>query len=472
MSKFKLFTKNFLVYGFGGVISKIIPLLMVPIVTRIMPNPEYFGISDLSNTLLSLGTSLGIMGMYDAMYRMFFDKEDEEFKKEICSTAFFFTCIISVILFIMMMIFSPLIAKCFFGNKKLTYVVYIVAIATLIGATNGIMSAPTRMQNKGIVFVLMNAIGPIISYSISIPLLLCGYYIIALPIASLITAIINEIIFCVLNHKWFHISLFKKEHLIELMKIGIPLLPNFLIYWVFNSSDKLMITSMLGIGAAGLYSVGSKLGHVSQIIYTAFTGGWQYFAFATMKEENQVKSNTLIFEYLGIISFAITSFVCCFSRHIYVFLFEQEYYESHVIAPYLFFAPLLQMLFQIVANQFIIIKKTWPNALILSIGAIANVVLNCFLIPILGIEGAAIATLIGYVLSDIVCVIILQKMKLMKISKRFVVSTIMMTIFFVLWRLVFIEQLIGSFCMAIVLCTILIMLYINDIKTLLVRNGK
>ena len=57
-----------------------------------------------------------------------------------------------------------------------------------------------------------------------------------------------------------------------------------------------MITNMIGIGAAGIYSVGSKLGHASQLIYTAFAGGWQYFAFSTMKEKEQVKSNSLIFE--------------------------------------------------------------------------------------------------------------------------------------------------------------------------------
>ena len=110
-----------------------------------------------------------------------------------------------------MLLFSPLIAKIFFGDKELVYVVYIVAIATLIGATNSIISAPTRMQNKGMVYVVMNAIGPIISYSISIPLLLCGHYVIALPVAGLLTAIVNEIAFYGLNRKWFHIKLFKKD---------------------------------------------------------------------------------------------------------------------------------------------------------------------------------------------------------------------------------------------------------------------
>ena len=42
MNKFKLFIENFLIYGLGGIICKIVPLIMVPIVTRIMPNSSVF----------------------------------------------------------------------------------------------------------------------------------------------------------------------------------------------------------------------------------------------------------------------------------------------------------------------------------------------------------------------------------------------------------------------------------------------
>ena len=99
MNKFKLFIENFLVYGLGGVISKIIPLIMIPIITRIMPNSTYFGISDMSNTIISFASALAILGMYDAMYRIFFDKDDEEYKKNVCSTTLLFTLITSVIVF-------------------------------------------------------------------------------------------------------------------------------------------------------------------------------------------------------------------------------------------------------------------------------------------------------------------------------------------------------------------------------------
>ena len=82
MNKKKLFVENFLIYGFGGIISKIIPLIMVPIVTRIMPNSYFYGINDLTNTLISFGSAIGIMGMYDAMYRLFFENTDQDYQKK------------------------------------------------------------------------------------------------------------------------------------------------------------------------------------------------------------------------------------------------------------------------------------------------------------------------------------------------------------------------------------------------------
>lgn len=467
MNKLKLFLENFIIYGIGGIISKIIPLIMVPIVTRIMPNSTYYGINDLSNTVIQFGSSVAVMGMYDAMYRMFFEKEDEEYKKTICSTAFTFTLITSVIVFLLMIVFKNVIAQYFFGNREYFYVVYLSAMATLVGATNGIISAPTRMQNKRKVYLVTNTISPILSYSISIPLLLAGYYIIALPLAAVISGITMEISFWVLNRQWFDLRLFDYNLLKPLLVIAIPLLPNFLIYWIFNCCDKVMITNLLGIGAAGIYSVSSKLGQCSQLIYTAFAGGWQYFAFSTMKEENQVKTNSLVFEYLGAVSFVATAFICAWSYPIFKILFTEEYWGGYIAAPYLFFAPLLQMLFQIAANQFLVVKKTWPNLLILSSGAIINVVVNFFLIPVLGIEGASVATLLGYIVSDIICVWVLIKMKLMVISKEFCIMVAVMGIYFVLWRVYFSTEVLVSSCLAIVVMGICIWLYRSSLLKLI-----
>lgn len=463
MSKFRLFIENFLVYGLGGIISKIVPLIMVPVVTRIMPSTDYYGLSDLSNTVVSFASAVAIMGMYDAMYRMFFEKDDEEYKKDICSTALTFTIGTSIVVFCLLLLFKEQVAYYFFSDKKYAYIVYLSAMAALVSATNGIISAPTRMQNKRKIFLITNTVSPVISYGISIPMLLAGYYTIALPLAAVISGVTMEILFGILNHKWFNPRRFDKKLLKPLLAIAIPLFPNFLIYWIFNSCDKVMITNMVGIGAAGIYSVGSKLGNCSQLIYTAFAGGWQYFAFSTMKEDNQVKTNSLIFEYLGIISFIATAFICAWSYPIFKILFTEQYLSGYIVAPYLFFAPLLQMLFQVAANQFLVVRKTWPNMIILSAGATVNVVINYFLIPVLGIEGASLATLMGYFVSDVVCVIVLYKMKLMHLDTKFFVAGGAMLVYFVIWRIFIKSNFIVGTIAAVLVTLVFLFLYRKEI---------
>lgn len=467
MKKLKLFLENFFVYGLGGIISKIIPLIIIPIITRLMPNSDYYGISDLSNTVVSFGSALAVMGMYDAMYRMFFEKEDEEYKKRICSTALCFTMVTSIVVFVIMLLAKNLIAQYFFSDRQYAYVVYLSAMATLVGATNSIISAPTRMQNKRKIFLITNTISPLLSYSISIPMLLAGYYVIALPLAAVISGITMEIAFGIMNKEWFELRKFDSNLLKQLLVIAIPLMPNFLIYWVFNSSDKVMITNMIGIGPAGIYSIGSKLGHASQLIYTAFAGGWQYFSFSTMKDDDQVESTSNIFEYLGILSFICTMFVFALAKPIFQLLFTEEYVGGYIVAPYLFLAPLLQMLFQIACNQFLVVKKTWPNVLILSGGAVVNIAINYFLIPILGIEGAAIATLMGYAVSDIIGVVVLKNMKLMRIKKRFTLASIVMLCFIIAWRLFAKNCIIVSIILALLVSILYVYLYRNDLKKLL-----
>ena len=206
MTKFKLFIENFLVYGFGGIISKIVPLIMVPIVTRLMPSTEYFGLSDLSGTIVSFCSALAIMGMYDAMYRLFFEKDEQQYKVSICSTTLFFTLFLSLIVALLMFLFQTVISKFVFGDIKYNYLVLISALSVLVGASSLIISAPTRMQNKRKIFLITNTLSPLLSYTVAIVLLLNGHYIIALPIATLLSSFIIEISFMILNGKWFSIK--------------------------------------------------------------------------------------------------------------------------------------------------------------------------------------------------------------------------------------------------------------------------
>lgn len=472
MSRAKLFIENFLVYGLGSVMSKIVPLIMLPIVTRLMPNTFYYGLNDISNIVISFGSALAIMGMYDAMFRMFFDKDDVESRKSVCSSAFYFVIITSIIIFIALIIFRSYFSNLFFSSYKYGNLLIISALTILIGSTNSIISAPTRMLNKRKIFLITNTVTPILSYSISVPLLLKHMYVMALPVAALISSVAMLIIFYFLNFDWFHVKKVDKKIINQMLVIGLPLLPNFLIYWIFNSCDRIMIAKFLGNSQVGIYGIGARVASISQFIYTAFAGGWQYFAFSTMKNDDQVKMTSRIFEYLGIISFAFTVILTSFSGLIFRIFFKGDYIKGSIVFPYMFLAPLLLMLYQTGANQFLIIKKTWPNFLILSFGAVVNVVVNIILLPYIGIEGAAIGTLLGYVISDIVCVIVLRKMNLLDIQTRFIRCISVTIIYFTIWRFFLKNNLWLSIILSIITIIFYLLNYNGEIIILKNSVGK
>lgn len=466
MSKARLFIDNFLVYGIGGVINKLIPFLMLPIITRLMPDSSYFGLSDISNKLYTLVSTFAIMGVYDAAFRMFFDKEDLEYRKNICSTALLIVLLNSIILSILLNLFDDLIIKLFFGNSEYAILLYLVVFRLLIGSTNTILSIPTRVQNKRIVFLSVNFLSSSVAYLIAMILLFEKYYLIALSVGSLCSAFLTGIVFYILNKKWFSISSFKFQLLKKLLYIALPIMPVIFVYWVLESCDRIFIVNLLGDVDLGIYSACAKISMVSQLIYLAFTGGWQYFAFSTMHEENQVRNNSLIFEYLGIVSFLATSFICAIAYYIIKIFYPIEYQCGYIVVPYLFLSPLLLMMFQVIGNQFLVIKKTWPCTIIIFFGGIINLLGCYFLIPQLGIEGASIATMSGYFFSVLICIMVLIKMHLLEIKKRFIYSTILFFLNIIVWRIFTQENILEGILVFFILVIFYMFFYREEVSSI------
>lgn len=434
MSKGKLLIDNILVYGLGGVINKIIPLVMLPIVTRLLPDTTYFGINDLQSSIVALVSSFAIFGLFDALYRMFFEKQEKTYQVSMCSTSLIFVALSAMLAGIVVIVLKDYIALEVFQNTKYDYLCYIIAATTIADTIKVIVQAPTRMQNKRKIFIITNFVTSICTYSLAIPMLIMGYYVTALPLAGLFSSVIMDIIFWKLNYNWFDFSLFNKGYLKELLRIGVPLMPTFVIFWIFNSCDRLMISNYLGVAANGIYAVGSKLAHASQIINTAFGGGWSYFMYSTMNDSNRVKYNSIIFELLSGIIFFSSICIFVFAEPIYQLFFTGDYVSGFIVSPYLFCAPLMQMLFFVASDQLLIIKKSWPITVMLFGGVVANVLLNYLLIPLMGIEGAAVATLLGYTISLFMCIVVVQREKLISISLKCALLTVEFIVFVILWK--------------------------------------
>ena len=117
-----------------------------------------------------------------------------------------------------------------------------------------------------------------------------------------------------------------------------------------------------------------------------------------------------------------------------------------------------------IANQFTIVKKTYMNLITLSTGAVLNIILNLTLIPILGIEGASIATLIGYICSISICTLVLLKMHLIVVNKNLLLSAGTFMAYFLLWRFTFNKSDVISLIVAIIVEVIFLIMYKDFLK--------
>ncbi len=431
LSRAKLFLENFFIYGFITVLNKVLSLFLLPVMTRLLPDTSSFGVSEMFNVIVGFATPLAILGLYDAMFREFFEKDDEQYKYNVTTTTARIVLASSTIISLVLLIFNSFFSKLFFDTSQYRDIVIYSSISLIFSANTSIIQAPTRILNKRKVYVFSGLFQSILSYAISIPLIIIGFSYYGIIYSSLVTGAVMLIFFWFQNKKFFLSGTFDKKIAKELFKIGLPLVPTFLIYWIYNSTDRIMITNMLGTSQLGIYSIGARLAQISQLIYSAFAGGWQYFAFSTMRDEDQVDLVSRIFEYLGIISFVAFLAIVPFNNLIFSLLFKGDYIKGSTVFPYLFLSPLLLMLFQTAGNQFLVIKKSYLATMSLAVGAGTNVLLNYLLIPRLGIVGASIATLIGYTMSVIIVAIINQKMGLLKVKFRFILSALLVALDFV-----------------------------------------
>lgn len=418
--KFRLFLENFIFFGGLSMLQKALPFITLPIITRLLVDPSAYGVADMFNLIISFGSALAILGMYDAIFREFFeDKDNKEYQKRVTATGMNIVLISGLVVMLGVIIFKNIIGKQIFRNLEYSNLVILSGIGIYLSAINGIVAAPTRMRNQRKIYLIRGLTFPLLGFFITIVSIKLGYTYEALIYGTIGMSLISVISFYILNKNDFSLRIFDKKIAKELLKIGLPLVPTFLIYWIFHSMDRIMINRILGSSELGIYTVGSKVSSVSQLIYSAFAGGWSYFAFSTMKDENQVETNSKVFEYLGIISIFMYILSQPFISPVFNFFLKGDYIRGKEVFAFLFLSPLILMLYQTVGNQVIVIKKSYLGTLALLLGVILNIGLNFIFIKSHGIEGAAFSTLNSYIISVIIMCLICYKYSLFTISKRF-----------------------------------------------------
>lgn len=445
-SRLKLFLENFLFYGGLSMLTKAFPLIMLPVVTRLLPDASSYGIADMFNVISNFGSQIALLGMYDAMFREFFERpNDPHFQKKVTSTAFTIVFVSAIVIATVVFLSSGFLDTVLLKSDSSSWVIKIAAFMVVVSALRQLMQAPCRMRNQRKIFLFIGIGSPVLTYSILLLFVFWGYTFEAIIFSSFFGFSVLMFFFLFFNRRDFSFNLFDRSVAKELFKIGLPLVPSFLAYWIFTSTDRIVIARTLDLEQLGVYSVGVRMASVSQLVYTAFSSGWQYFSFSTMKDDDQVELTSKIFMYLSVVSLVVFILSLPFVDVVFDLLFEGSYKNGAVVFPFLFISPLLLLLFQSIGNQFLIIKKSYYSPIILAVGALVNLVATVILTSKFGIIGASIGTMLGYFVSVIMAFFVLKKLKQIVVYNNIIVLLPVVFVFLITLILLFGPLVAGGF---------------------------
>ena len=128
---------------------------------------------------------------------------------------------------------------------------------------------------------------------------------------------------------------------------------------------------------------------------------WGPFFWSVAKLDNAKDIYSSIFTYFILIGIFVALSISVLSKEVLSIMATPPFYSAYKIVPLIAFSYILLGCFSILAVGIGIKKKTKWIPLITGIGAIANLGLNYLLIPLYGMVGAAIATLLSYSLLPI-----------------------------------------------------------------------
>ena len=403
------------IYGLSSIVGRLLNYLLVPLYTRYFSTAEYGEVTTLYAYVAFLVVIL-TYGMETAFFRF---SQNEQDKKSVYSTSLISLLISSAIFIILMFMNADSIANAlnFDGHPE-----YIQWFALIVGldAVSSISFAKLREQSKAARFALIRLLNIFINIGLNLFFIIycpyaiknnlpsadfvqsiysqsigIGYIFIANLVASIVTILL--LLPEMLSASWqFNTQLWKK-----MMVFALPLMVAGLAGITNETIDRILLSHLLPSSIAasevGIYGAYYKLSIIMTLFIQTFRFAAEPFFFAQEKERNAKKVYADMMKYFIIITATIFLGVMIYYDLVQQFIGE-EFHDARglIIVPVLLLANLFLGIYYNLAVWFKLTEKTKFGAYLAIFGAVITLALNFALIPVLGFEGSAWATLVCY----------------------------------------------------------------------------
>ncbi len=399
--KIKQLTKDTAIYGVSTIVGRFLTFLLVPFYTNIF-SPEDYGVIANLYIFIAIFNIIYIFGM-DAAYLKFASHRTTANEKDNFSTPYFAVMSVSLFLSLFIILVQGSISSILNVPAKYSYLIFYTSLILFIDALCVIPFIKLRIERKAKRFAALKIIN--ILTNVFFNLLLVLYFkwgIEAVLVSNIIASFLNLLLFLpeiIKNLKpVINVSLFQR-----LLKFGLPYLPAGLGSMLIQGIDRPILTQLTDLNTVGIYNANYKLGIFMMLVVNMFQYAWQPFFLQQAAEKEAKKIFSKILTYFTFVASLILILVSLFIDDIVkinfggITLIGSAYWSGLVIVPIILLGYLFNGLYVVFTAGIYIEEKSIYVPLVTGIGALVNIGVNFLLIPLLGIVGAALATLTSYV---------------------------------------------------------------------------
>lgn len=182
---------------------------------------------------------------------------------------------------------------------------------------------------------------------------------------------------------------------------------------IFAQTDKIMLKAMMDDEAVGIYSAAVTCAGLTSFVFTAIIDSFRPTVFENKRISQGAYENTLVSCYSVVIYVSLAQSVVCtvFSKLIISILYGADYAASAGVLSLVVWYTTFSYLGPI-RNIWILAEDKQKYLWIINLsGALTNVVLNAVLIPFMGVMGAALASLVTQIFTNVIIGFIIKPIR-------------------------------------------------------------
>jgi O-antigen/teichoic acid export membrane protein len=384
------------IYGLGGLVSRIIAVLLLPLYTRYLTPADYGAVE----TLVALGAVLVTvlrLGITSAFFRFYFDTpDDSERRRHVVRTAFWFTMAMATIGLVAGFLLAEQISEWLFSTDDRTTLVRVTFVLIWAQMNYEQMTAMFRVEERSTQYVAASLVNIAITVTATVLMVIVLEWGATGVVAGNFTGTL-----CV----WAALVVYRRRQLglmidrpllREMNRFGMPLVPSALALWVLNFSDRFFLVKLADTAEVGLYSLGARIASAMVLLLTAFRMAWPAFAYSIEDDAEARRTYAYVLTYLLFIASWVALALGLLAPWLVELLATPEFYAaSRVVAPLAFAAAVFGG-YVVIAIGIGRARRTQFNWVVTGVAALVNVALNLILIPSYGMMGAAAATVAAF----------------------------------------------------------------------------